>query len=291
MLQQTRVDAVLPYYNRWLATFPTLDSLACADLHDVLKQWEGLGYYSRARNLHNAARLVRERFDGRIPSSYEALRALPGIGEYTAGAIASISYKENRPAVDGNVRRVLSRIFDIADPRPGTIRQAASSIVDPERPGDLNQALMDFGSALCTPRDPACSACPLQHGCAAFERGTVAIRPARKIKKAVPHGYANTLLCIEHGNVLLRQRPENGLLGGLWEFPECTSLPPGAALVGEVTHTFSHKRLTYRVYLGSPIDVRPADRWVPFGQLSTYPLSLAQRKIEDLLAGLIQPGR
>jgi A/G-specific adenine glycosylase len=283
MLQQTRVDAVIPYYNRWLATFPDLESLASAELQEVLKHWEGLGYYSRARNLHDAACLVRERYNGRLPDTYSTLRELPGIGEYTAGAIASISYNQTHPAVDGNVRRVLSRIFDMPAPDTRAVRQVAERVVDPQRPGDFNQSLMELGATVCVPRKPSCSACPIQTVCRALANGTVEQRPGRKTKKSIPHEQVNTLICINDGSVLLRQRPYDGLLGGLWEFPESQNPPRFARRIGDVTHVFSHKRITYGVYLC--LAVPPTEipgEWIAMADLAKYPLSTAQRKIEGL---------
>src|SRR5690606_12408822 len=160
MLQQTRADVVAPYYERWLERFPTLDALADAELDDVLHAWQGLGYYARARNLHRAARMVRERHGGELPRDAAALRALPGVGAYTAGAIASIAFGEPCPAVDGNVRRVLARLFDLADAAPGTIHELAARLVPRRRAGDFNQALMDLGATVCSPRRQACGECP-----------------------------------------------------------------------------------------------------------------------------------
>src|SRR5690606_10745026 len=153
-------ETVIPYYVRWLRTFPDIAALADAPLDDVLKAWEGLGYYSRARNLSAAARVVRERHGGRLPRRYEALRALPGIGEYTAGAVARIACGERRAAVDGKVRRVLARVFDIAEPTPALLRDIAAALVPPDRPGDFNQALMELGATICAPRAPRCARCP-----------------------------------------------------------------------------------------------------------------------------------
>jgi A/G-specific adenine glycosylase len=284
MLQQTRVDAVIPYYNRWLATFPDLESLASAELQDVLKHWEGLGYYSRARNLHDAACLVRERYNGRLPDSYSTLRELPGIGEYTAGAIASISYNQTHPAVDGNVRRVLSRIFDMPAPHTKAVREVAGRMVDLQRPGDFNQSLMELGATVCIPQNPSCPACPVGTLCRARANGTIADRPGRKIKKPIPTEHVNTLVCTDGDRVWVRQRPREGMLGGLWEFPEVDGLPPGARSLGEVTHVFSHKRIIYRVHTGSPADVSDsAGRWVRIDELKHLPLSTAQRKVERLL--------
>lgn len=223
MLQQTRVETVIPYYKEWMKRFPDLEALAVAQEEEVLRTWQGLGYYSRARNLHRAARMVKERLGGRLPVSSSALRALPGVGEYTAGAVASIAFGEVVPAVDGNVRRVLCRLFDLPDPRVGELRRLAEPLVDPVRPGDFNQALMELGALLCTPRVPRCGSCPLEDICLARERGTETERPAAKDRRAVPE--LDIAVVVAAATVsgtprlFLRKRPGPGLLAGMWEFP------------------------------------------------------------------------
>jgi A/G-specific adenine glycosylase len=229
MLQQTRVDAAIPYYERWLARFPTLTALAEAPLDDVLHAWQGLGYYSRARNLHRAARLVRERHGGRVPDDAAELRALPGVGDYTAGAIASIAYGHARPAVDGNVRRVLARLLDEPAPTAALLRHAAGSLVPADRPGDFNQAVMELGATVCTPRAPRCGRCPVRELCLAYARGTQLERPAPKKRAAVPSFDVGTAVVVdEEGRVLLVRRPETGLLAGMWEFPGRAGAGAGA---------------------------------------------------------------
>lgn len=220
MLQQTRVETVLGYYGRWLEQFPTLEALADAAEDRVLKAWEGLGYYRRARNLHRAARLVRDGRGGALPTTYGDLRELPGVGDYTAGAVASIAFGEPVPAVDGNVRRVLARIFDDADPSPGRLRRRAAALVDRERPGDWNQALMDLGATVCTPRNPACPACPVRTWCGAHHARTQLERPARRPAKAVPRARFALAVLEREGRVLVEKRPAGGMLAGLWAFPE-----------------------------------------------------------------------
>jgi A/G-specific adenine glycosylase len=287
MLQQTRVDVVTPYFIRWMERFPTLEDLARAEPDTVLKQWEGLGYYSRARNLHGAARLVREQHAGVMPASFDRLRALPGIGDYTAGAVASIAYGEPVAAVDGNVRRVLSRLFDVSAPSAAAVRDRARDIVDRERPGDFNQAVMELGATVCTPRNPACAACPLESMCLARALGTVPLRPGVKPKRVIPRERVNTLVVLNDGCVLLVRR-QAGLLAGLWAFPEVARVPAHARRIGEITHVFSHKRITYVVHFTS-MRTRPrrAGEWVRLDELNGYALPAAQRKIERLVRSVL----
>jgi A/G-specific adenine glycosylase len=249
MLQQTRVETVLPYYKRWLQRFPSLEALAAAREEDVLLAWQGLGYYSRARRLLGAARMIRERHEGHLPSKEEALRRLPGMGAYTAGAVASMAFGEAVPAVDGNVRRVLARVYDLPDPRPGKLRELAGALVDPDRPGDFNQALMELGATVCLPRSPRCQDCPLGGLCLANRRGTVAERPPRKARRPVPEIEMAVVVAVRAPGAvdassrreaadglgeeakpaprfLLRKRPGTGLLAGMWEFPEA-EVPTG----------------------------------------------------------------
>jgi A/G-specific adenine glycosylase len=232
MLQQTRVETVIPYYKEWMNRFPTLDVLASAREVEVLRAWQGLGYYSRARNLHGAARMIRETMGGQLPTSSSELRALPGVGEYTAGAVASIAFGEVVPAVDGNVRRVLSRLFDLPDPGSSELRVLAGALVDPLRPGDFNQALMEMGALVCTPGAPRCEACSLETLCLARLRGTEAERPSKKGKRPVPETEIAVVVAVfgtdADARFLLRRRPEGGLLGGMWEFP-AGELGPGEA--------------------------------------------------------------
>ena len=225
MLQQTQVATVIPYYERFLQRFPDVPSLAAADLDEVLKLWEGLGYYSRARHLHRATRqLLRERA-GRIPRTATALQQLPGIGRYTAGAIASIAFGEAAPVLDGNVMRVLARLTDLDEDttRSATQRHLwtlAQEWLHPTRPGAWNQALMELGRRICRPRRPDCPRCPLQAQCLAFARGTQAARPRRRPRPARPHyDVVAALVRNDRGEYLIQRRPEEGLLGGLWTFP------------------------------------------------------------------------
>ena len=284
MLQQTRVQTVIPYYERWLERFPHVDALAGASVDDVLKQWEGLGYYSRARNLHRAAQMVRERHESAIPSSYDLLRELPGIGEYTAGAVASIAFNQPHAAVDGNVKRVLSRLLDLANPTAGEFQTYAQQLVDRQRPGDFNQAMMELGATICTPRTPSCTACPIETLCHARRNDTVHLRPSPKQRKPLPEENVNTLFALNRGRVLVVQRSERGLLAGLWEFPAITDVA-AYEKVGTVTHTFTHKRIHYHVYF-TKTRATLDGRWVSLDDLNSLALSTAQRRVAKLVLPL-----
>lgn len=306
MLQQTRADTVIPYYERWLRRFPTLDALAAAEPDDVLKQWEGLGYYSRARNLQRAARFVRERHHGDVPTEPSALRELPGVGDYTAGAIASIAFGHAEPAVDGNARRVLSRLLDVADARPAALRKAAAALVPDDRPGDFNQAVMELGATICTPRNPRCDECPIGELCRSRAHGTQHIRPRIRRRAAVPtHELAVAVVVAPGDELLLVRRPDRGLLAGLWCFPaaelhrnddaEASALALARRIVGDalrepacplgtLTHTFTHRREVYRVFRVGTHERRrvPNGKWLTQAELNEHAIPAAQRKIARL---------
>ncbi len=286
MLQQTRVETVIPYYERWLARFPDVESLARAQEYEVLKQWEGLGYYARARNLQRTAQMVREKYNGALPSTYAELKQLPGVGPYTAAAVASISFAQPHAAVDGNVKRVLSRVFDRPAPSQAELQSLADQLLDNTRPGDFNQAMMELGATVCTPRQPACKTCPLVRLCRAYHNSTVELRPAPKQKRELPHEKVNTLVAVDNGEVLVAQRASNGLLAGLWEFPEVADTR-GFQPLGTVTHTFTHKRITYQVHASaSRARVRARTRvkrlWLPVERLDELAMPTAQRRIAKL---------
>jgi A/G-specific adenine glycosylase len=304
MLQQTRVETVIPYYLRWMERFPTLVALAEADEDAVLSTWSGLGYYSRARNLRRAARVVRERFGGVLPESVEELRELPGVGEYTAGAVASIAFGRPEPAVDGNVRRVLARLLDEPDPGAALLRRRAAELVDPERPGDFNQALMELGATVCTRHNPQCGACPWRDGCGARRAGTVEERPTpRRRGRVAERAFETAVVRVESRGAstisprfLVRRRPGDGLLGGMWEFPEFKALdalpwpdsgpgrphPSDGTPLSEVEHVFSHLRATYRptlLPLDSPFDLPSGWLWADRDELAELALPRAQERI------------
>lgn len=268
MLQQTTVKAVIPYFEKFIARFPSVETLAAAKLDDVLSMWAGLGYYSRARNLHKCAEAVVERCGGKFPASEAELLALPGIGPYTAAAIAAIAFNQQATPVDGNVERVTARLFAVRQPLPLAkleLKRLAATLTPAKRAGDFAQAMMDLGATVCTPKRPSCLVCPLQQDCAANAKGIEAELPKKIAKGARPTRYGIAFLALrEDGKVLLRRRPEAGLLGGMLEVPSTDwgdDHPPvkealGAAPVrddwwgvpGTVVHTFTHFRLELQVY-------------------------------------------
>lgn len=301
MLQQTTVAAVRPYYERFLARFPDLRALAEAPAEAVMQAWAGLGYYSRARNLHACARAVVDAHGGRFPETAQALRALPGIGAYTAGAIAAIAFGGREAAVDGNVERVLSRVFRLTEPLPGAkpaLRALAQGLVPAERPGDFAQALMDLGATICTPKSPACALCPWMAACRARAEGLQDTLP-RKAPKAegeLRRGAAFVAWRADDA-VLLRTRAASGLLGGMAEPPSSTwsrdydlagalaDAPLTAAwgrLPGLVRHAFTHFPLELAVFLARPAVGTPAPagmRWTRRGDLGREPLPGLMRKV------------
>jgi A/G-specific adenine glycosylase len=301
MLQQTTVQAVKAYFERFVTNWPSVHDLAAAPLDDVLKVWAGLGYYARARNLHACARVVAGEFGGVFPNTEALLLSLPGIGPYTAGAIAAIAFGKPHAAVDGNVERVISRLYAIETPLPAAkpeIRAAAQALVPHSRAGDFAQALMDLGATVCTPKSPDCRNCPWAEHCRGFRLGTAAGLPRKAAKKQVStrRGIA---YWVERGDgaVLLRRRPEKGLLGGMMEVPTTDwgegSPSPGtqaplaaewAELPGIVEHTFTHFHLELKVVKATRIidDALRDDlgcRWVMRHDLAGEALPTAMRKV------------
>ena len=268
MLQQTTVKAAAPFFARFLMTWPTVEALAEADEEDVLRAWAGLGYYSRARNLHKCARVVVERHGGRFPDSEADLRALPGVGPYTAAAIAAIAFDRPATPVDGNIERVTARLFRVETPLPAAkseLKAKAATLTPDARPGDFAQAMMDLGATVCTPKRPSCLMCPLHRYCAGYHDGVAAQLPRRAAKAERPTRFGAAFVAIgEDGTVLLRQRPEVGLLARMLEVPGSdwgdTSVAAKAAMKtvpvkadwwrvpDPVIHTFTHFRLELDVY-------------------------------------------
>lgn len=318
MAQQTRIETVVDYFERWMQRFPTIAALAAADQQAVLKQWEGLGYYARARNLHRAAQMVVAEHEGILPTERAALRRLPGIGDYTVGAILSLAYNQPEPILDGNVKRVLSRLADIDQPidQPATLKllwQLARTVVEaapPQGAGNVNEALMELGALVCVPSSPRCLLCPVQEHCQALAHGTQGERPVTSPKRQTPH-YDVAAGVIWQGEIgasplLIAQRPQDGMLGGLWEFPggkleaDDADLPACLrreiqeelgieievdAQITTVRHAYTHFRITLHAFHARHVGGEPralgcdAWRWIMLDQLDTYPFPVTDRKI------------
>ena len=300
MLQQTRTETVAAYYSRFLEHFPTVFALAEANEQEVLKLWEGLGYYSRARNLHATARIVAAEMEGRFPTSAAELLKLPGIGPYAANAIASIAYGEVVPALDGNQARVLSRVLarDEEIRTPFDLRQPAAALIDRNRPGDYNQALMDLGAKVCLPRSPRCALCPVAAHCEAFREDSVSEYPKKPIPKSKTEQDLTILLISMGGKLLVRRRTE-GLLGGMYEFCPLEGHPEPATLVRRLTrmgfssarlirplpdarHVFTHKIWRMKGWLatctGAPDGFQSVDR----SEMSRLPFPSALRVYREI---------
>jgi len=224
MLQQTQVKTMLPFYFRWMERFPDAASIAVAPEDEVLRYWEGLGYYARAKNIQKAARIIVSEFEGKIPRDFDSVRKLPGVGRYTAGAIMSVAFNADYPAADANAARVFARIFDISHPSGSkefqeAVWRHASEALPEGRSRDFNQALMDLGSMVCLGREPVCAKCPISRCCGAFRAGTVGERPVKSVKKPATPLVKSVGVWLRDGKVLVRKRPGAGLMPNLWEFP------------------------------------------------------------------------
>jgi A/G-specific adenine glycosylase len=315
MLQQTRVDQVIPYFNRFMKRFPSLRALAAASQEEVLKQWEGLGYYSRARNLHKAARIITEDHHGRFPSSAASIQALPGIGGYTAAAIGSLAFNLDLAVLDGNVIRVLARLFAYDQDTRSTkakkeLQQLADKLLVKGEAGNFNEAMMELGATVCLPKSPMCGECPLPRVCLGKQSGAPAEFPAKTPKKKVPHIVVGAAVVVNRrGEVLVAQRRNEDMLGGLWEFPggkqepdetleECVvrelkeelgiNVAVGDFLI-KVNHAYSHFTMEMHTYLARIVSGRPRPlhcqdyRWLKVSELRSLPYSKADLKIIEAL--------
>jgi A/G-specific adenine glycosylase len=318
MLQQTRVDTVLPYFERWMQLFPTIHDLARVTQQEVLIAWEGLGYYSRARNLHRAAQIIVRDMDGKIPSDPRDLLRLPGIGRYTAGAISSIAFGLNEPVLDANINRVFARVFDLTIPvrssqGMNTLWKLAETNLPPAEVGEYNQGLMELGATVCHPHVPACPGCPVKAMCQSYALGTQEERPVSQIRKSIPHHTVAAAVIARDCRVLIAQRPPKGLLGGLWEFPGGKQEPDEdlaeclkreieeelgvridvQSLIGVYRHAYTHFRVTlhaFRCCLANgdhpqAIQVN-ALRWVSPTELPDYPMGKLDRCISREIQSL-----
>lgn len=310
MLQQTRVETVVPYFRAWMRTFPTLASLAQATEQGVLNLWEGLGYYRRALNLLKAARVIQEVFGGQLPRNAQALRELPGIGRYTAGAIASIAFGMDEPALDANIKRVYARIFDVSIPVNSPSGETllwdiARENLPAGKAGEFNQALMDLGAAVCTPNNPDCPGCPLRELCLSHLHGLQAQRPVKTPRKTIPHYLQAVAVILREGRVLLARRPTDRLLAGMWEFPgvrveteESAEFETGlqreynlvitrTSTLPVVKHAYTHFRVTAQPYLCELASTNGQENltWVDLNQLDDYPMGKVDRMIATSLGG------
>jgi A/G-specific adenine glycosylase len=299
MLQQTTVATVGPYFRDFLERWPTVERLAAAPLDDVLHAWAGLGYYARARNLHACARRVAADHGGRFPADEDGLRALPGIGPYTAAAIAAIAFDLPATAMDGNVERVIARLRNVTTPLPAAkpeLYALAAAITPRGRAGDYAQAIMDLGATVCSPRNPRCMLCPWQDDCAARKAGTAESLPARAAKSARPTRYGIAFWAVKDGAVLLRRRPEKGLLGGMMEIPstdwrgqswslaEARDVAPVKGrwrlVDGTVRHVFTHFALELGVATAEVAGGQTAEGvWCPLDRLSDHALPTVMKKV------------
>ncbi len=313
MLQQTRVETVIPYFSRWMERFPTIMTLSQASQQEVLMAWEGLGYYRRARNLHQSAQIVCQQYNCELPQDIQKLKELPGIGAYTAGAIASIAFGMDEPAVDGNVRRVYSRLFNVSAPIHTPefthhIRDIAKEQLPAGRAGEYNQALMDLGAIICTPRSPNCHICPWAEHCTAHKHNLQESRPVKLRLRKTPTRIVTGAIIVRGDEILLSKRLEGGLLGGLWEFPGGKTLPGedlSACLKREISeeldisielikpagiyhHAYTHFRVILHAFLCRPqngCQPRPLQveefRWVTIPELKDYPMGKIDRQIAN----------
>jgi len=310
MLQQTQVETVIPYYNRFLQRFPTVTDLANASLHSVMKAWEGLGYYSRARSMHLAAKQIMHQFNGMIPSTKEELLSLPGIGLYTAGAILSIAFEKPAPILDGNVVRVLSRVFHVTDnvslsSTKKILWKFAETIIPKNEVRDFNQGLMDLGAVLCKPKKPLCDACPVLKICVAYKLCIQEDLPVKPPRKPIPHYDVTAGIIWKRNRFLITLRPPRGLLGGLWEFPggkkekgeslqDCLKREIREELdidievkdlFTTVKHAYTHFRITLHVFhciwqRGKPKTIVCDDfRWVNINDLDRFAFPAADRNV------------
>jgi A/G-specific adenine glycosylase len=331
MLQQTQVETVIPYFHRFLDRFPSLDDLAAAPIGDVLKLWEGLGYYARARNLHLAAHVIVEAFHGEWPRTVEGLMTLPGIGRYTAGAIASLAFDVHAPVLDGNVIRVLCRLFAIErDPKDAKVREELWGIAESLLPrnadipmsatrhrdaaprgtaGEFNEALMELGALICTPRNPKCDICPVARYCEAQKRDLQNQLPIKTKRKPLPHFDVTAAVIRKNGRLLIAQRPLGGRLGGLWEFPG-GKVEPGETLkqclrreineelgirikvgkpITSIDHAYTHFKITLHAFecelvSGKPQALQVQDfKWVRMSELEKYAFAKTDLRIIEAL--------
>ncbi|ABR50401.1 A/G-specific adenine glycosylase [Alkaliphilus metalliredigens QYMF] len=309
MLQQTRVETVISYYQNFMKKFPTIETLARASQEEVLKSWEGLGYYSRGRNLHRAANEIVLIHEGNVPKDKKILLKLPGIGPYTAGAILSIAYNQKEPAVDGNVLRVMSRLFNIQEDIMekkvvNEVTDLVFQLMPQDNGGDFTEALMELGATVCVPQKPRCRLCPVHNQCKAHHLDIQETLPIRIKKTKVKNYHKGILWMVYNGTILVKQNPQKGLLGGLWALPtidlmhkvdekaviqedfqeEVGQVVVELEYIGKEKHVFTHQRWQMSIFKGRSNDhlrVKEPYQWVPIGQLETLTFPIVYRKVID----------
>ena len=314
MLQQTQVKTVLTYYSAFLEKFPSVKILANSDLEEVLKSWELMGYYARARNLHKAARIIDKKYQGKLPANYQEMKSLPGVGEYVAAAVGSIAFGLPHPVIDGNVKRVLARLFELDEPLNSSeflkvCKDRLSLIFDEDHPGDFNQSLMELGATCCLPKNPNCPDCPVRKYCAAYAHATHKNYPVKSPRRAIPEIHIALGVIIDRNKLLITRRKESGLLGGLWELPGGkirSGELPGDACIREIReevnitvevlefltrikHAYTHFKIRAEVFLcrhrsggiklNGPIDYR----WIESSEIDKFTFPAANHKIFNSL--------
>ena len=310
MLQQTQIKTVIPYYNRWLRHYPTLQSVSNERIEPLLKLWEGLGYYQRCRNFHNALQIVDQKFNGKIPEEFNHFIALPGVGVYTAGAVLSIAFNQAIPAIDGNVVRVMSRVLGIknlTNRNKHRIKNKINNLIPFLSPGDFNQALMELGALLCTPKKPICNKCPISKICKAYKVASPELYPLPKKKKRNPHFIIVTAIIWRNNTFYIQKRNESSMLGGLWEFPggkvengeslkgalkreieeECGITPTIKNKLGCIEHSYSHFSISLHCFhcieKDKKINFSHNTAWITNEQIGLYPFPKANHKLFSLI--------
>tara|TARA_B100000029_G_scaffold95637_1_gene85696 strand:- start:2455 stop:3519 length:1065 start_codon:yes stop_codon:yes gene_type:complete len=310
MLQQTQVATVIPYFERWIQRFPTLESVAKAEQEQLLKMWEGLGYYSRCRNFHKAAQMVMKKFDGIIPDTWDEFRSLPGVGDYTAAAVLSIAFGHPLSVIDGNVKRVMSRVLGLKQltrHNLSRIKNMLTNIIPIENPGDFNQAMMELGASHCSPKNPNCGVCPVSHSCRAFQTGSPELYPALIKKPIVPHYEIVVGLIWRGDSFYIQKRGEGGMLAGLWEFPggkvekdeslenallrelkeECGISPKILKKIGTIKHAYTHFKITFHGFHckenGTSIQAMHNSKWIKPEEIVNHTFPKANHKLFSIL--------
>jgi A/G-specific adenine glycosylase len=310
MLQQTQIETVIPYFQKWISKYPTILSVATADQECLLKLWEGLGYYSRCRNFHKATKIVVAKHGGVIPDKWLEFRALPGVGDYTAAAVLSIAYSQPYIAIDGNVKRVMARILglkNLSNRNMTRIKNYLTKNIFTDNPGDFNQSMMELGARICSPRNPNCGKCPLSFNCKAFSMGEPESYPL-SVRKKKPHHYEIVVGIVWRGDEFyIQKRGEHGMLAGLWEFPggkvekdesledalyreiqeECGSMPKILKKIGTIKHAYTHFTITFHGYHceenGTLIRCQKNSKWIKPNQIDEFPFPKANHKLFSIL--------